>query len=377
MPFRQRKAFRYRVDNSIRSAMRVILRSIIPQHRDQRPEFESISKILIVRASFRLGDSMFAVPAVLAFRKGYPTATIDFVGAPLSKALFKDLPIDHHFTLTRRFPDSSWYYPRLFRRLRSMHYDLAVDVSCSQSGMGAVLVGVSGARLRIGMRGKWDHWFNVAVPKSPERNKYVALEHFLQSLGLEYPSTVPWLPISALDKAKAKQKIDQLRQNGPTRPTVGVFVGGRKTWDKRWPVINFCQLIVALSAEAVNVIVFTGPEEKDLRIQYRTLLNPGPPVVFETSLTDFAAMLSNCDLFVTCDSGPMHLAYSLGIRTVAIFLHNTFGHWAPPARLCRVVYTSTGTTPENVLTACREELSVLPREGKQSNVSEPAMSHTA
>jgi len=53
-------------------------------------------------------------------------------------------------------------------------------------------------------------------------------------------------------------------------------------------------------------------------------LDSGTAKVFESSPIDFAAMVSNCDLFVTCDSGRMHLACALNTRTVAIFSKSEF-----------------------------------------------------
>ena len=344
---RRTGAVRYRIDYCIRTAMRFVLRNISPQNEEQRAEFKGVKKILVVRASFRLGDTMFAVPALLAVRKRYPTARIDFVGGPFSKSLFKDLWLDNFFTLTKRFPNSSWYYPHLLWLVRSVGYDLAVDVSCSQSAMGAVLVVVSGARYRVGTKGKWDQGLNVRVPKSPKKNKYAALEHFLQHLGLKSLSALPWFPLSPEDRESAKAKMDALCRN-PTNPTVGVFVGGRKTWGKRWSVENFCEVIRSLSAGHVNVIVFTGPEENDVRMKYRYRLRP-IPVVFEPSLTKFAAMLSHCDLVLTSDSGPVHLAYSLGVKTIAIFLQNNIERWAPAADLCRVLCRSDDINPQDVL----------------------------
>src|SRR5215470_11921776 len=90
---------------------------------------ESIERILLVRGNFRMGDSLLASPAILVFRKHFPGAVIDFVGSPMSRALFQNLPIDRHYEITRRFPDASWSYFALLRRLRAARYDLAVDVS--------------------------------------------------------------------------------------------------------------------------------------------------------------------------------------------------------------------------------------------------------
>jgi protein-S-isoprenylcysteine O-methyltransferase Ste14 len=133
-------------------------------------------------------------------------------------------------------------------------------------------------------------------------------------------------------------------------------VGGRKTWGKRWPVKNFCQLIAALYCRGVNVVTFFGPEEKDWIGFFRDALDPGIPLVFEPSCRAFAAMVSNCDLFVTCDSGPMHLSCGLGVRTVAIFQKHNFDHWGPPPALARIVYQAGGPPVEEVLKGCLAEL---------------------
>src|ERR1051325_2134575 len=58
---------------------------------------EPIRKILLVRGNFRMGDSVLASPAIFLFRENFPDATIDFVGSPMSRALFRNLPIDRHY----------------------------------------------------------------------------------------------------------------------------------------------------------------------------------------------------------------------------------------------------------------------------------------
>jgi ADP-heptose:LPS heptosyltransferase len=119
-------------------------------------------------------------------------------------------------------------------------------------------------------------------------------------------------------------------------------------------VSNFCQVISALYRDGVKVVVFIGPEEKDLSEGLRNALDLNIPIIAETELRQFAAMVSNCDLFVTGDSGPMHLAYALGTPTIAIFLYPNFDRWGPPG--ARIVYQSGGPSPEDVLGVCREEL---------------------
>jgi len=357
----QVKSFRYSLNQKIRRIVKWVMRRVTIRSSDKLLDLhaDEIKKILLVRATFRMGDSVLATPAISVFRKNFPNARIDFVGAPISRTLFQNLPIDHHFSITRRYPQSSWDYPALIKQLRSVGYDVAVDVSCSQSAMGSFIVGFSRARYRVGLRGEWDRWFNVRIPRPPEKNKYRILSAFLKALGLHSVETRSWLALSSAEKEEGRKKIREVI-TWDRAPTVGVFVGGRKTWAKRWPIENFCQLITTLYWHGVNVVTFVGPEEKSLIGFFRDALEPAIPLVFEPSSRDFAAMVSSCDLFVTCDSGPMHLACALGTRTIGIFQHPNFDHWGPPPTLGRIVYQPGGCSVEEVLRTCQLELSHKP-----------------
>jgi heptosyltransferase III len=354
------KIFRYLLNQKLRWAAHWAMRLLIWRWEEQPIDLhhQELERILIVRATFRLGDSILAIPAILWFRKLFPHARIDFLGAPISAKLFENLPIDNCFTITRRYPGSGLDYPRLLRKLRLVGYDLAVDVSCSQSAMGSFLIGLSGARFKVGLKGKWDQWFNVRIPRPSETNKYKILPAFLRNLGLEADVTLPSVALAKAEIAEARQKFSALLRSNSASKTVAVFVGGRKGWDKRWPIENFCQVITALRSQGLNVLTFVGPEEKDSVGYFRDALGFDIPLVFEPSIRAFAAMIANCDLFVTCDSGPMHMACGLGIHTVAIFQHLDFNRWGPPSSIARVVFKPGGPSAMEVFRACLEELSI-------------------
>ncbi len=352
------KAFRYALNEKIRRLATRMTGLITARSKEEQLDLykERIEKILLVRATFRMGNSVLATPAISVFRKNFPNARIDFVGAPISRTLFQNLPIDHHFSITRRYPQSSWDYLVLIKQLRSVAYDLAVDVSCSSSAMGSFIVGFSRARFRAGLRGRQDQWFNVRIPRPPEKNKYRILPAFLGAVGLQTQEVLSSLMLSPADKEEGRRKIETLV--GQDRgPIIGVFVGGRKSWGKRWPIENFCQLITALSRHGVYVVTFFGPDEKKIIGFFRRELQSDIPLVFEPSPWNFAAMVSNCDLFITCDSGPMHLACAVGVRTVSIFLSPNFDHWAPPPNMGQIVYQPEGVSATEVLKISLAELS--------------------
>jgi ADP-heptose:LPS heptosyltransferase/protein-S-isoprenylcysteine O-methyltransferase Ste14 len=359
------KIFLYSLNKKIRGIVKWMMFLDTTKTRERGLDLhkEQVERILLVRPSSRMGHLVLATPGIFLFRKSFPNARIDFLGSPVSEKLFRNLPIDHHFCI-RRFPLSFWAYVALIKRIRSAGYDLAVDLSCSELGTSSFIVRFSGARFRAGLQGEWDRWFNVRIPRPPEENRYTILPAFLRSLGLGgIQETLPSLLLSSAEKEEGNKRIETLvRQD--RGPIVGIFVGGRKSKGKRWSMKNFCQLITALYLQGVNVVTFFGPDEKNLIGFFTDTLDSGIPLIFELSPRHFAAMVANLDLFITCDSGPMHLACALGTRTVAIFQNRNFDRWGPPSNLAKIVHQPGGCSAEEVFTVCLEELFLDPAPAK-------------
>jgi heptosyltransferase-3 len=210
----------------------------------------------------------------------------------------------------------------------------------------------------VGREGKWDFWYDVKIPKPAEPNKYRLLPAFVAAMGLEADEVLPKVILSPEEIAAA---TGVLRAMGidERASIVGVFVGARKRYGKRWPESNFVRLIQSLTARRARVIAFVGPEEQGLMAYFEGNLPPDTPVIYEPSLRKFAAMVSRCDLFVTCDSGPMHLACALGVRTVALFLKSDFRRWGPPSANARILHDPEGVSLEKVEASCLAELSLL------------------
>jgi lipopolysaccharide heptosyltransferase II len=350
-------ALRYRLDRSVRALVMWVINRITPISIEQSVDFrrQDIKKILLVRGLFRMGDLILATPAILLFRENFPTARIDFVGSVLSKALFQGLPLDHHYEVYRSFPKVLWSYVALLKRIRSGSYDLAVDVSGSNSAMGAFIVGLSAARFRVGLKGKWDRWFNVRLQRPATINKYQNLPELIASMGLVSRVLFPKIVLAAAEIEEGRMRIQSLLPRG-TAPIVGVFVGGRKTRGKRWAKENFLEVVIQLRGDGVRPIIFVGPEEQDMIPYFQEALGHRTPVIFEPNARIFASLLANCHLFVACDSGPVHLACALRVRTIAIFLRKDFYRWGPPNDLGRIVCRDAGAAVEDVLEMCLHEL---------------------
>ena len=333
-----------------------LMTRLTPDLRDERFELQpqKIRKILIVRSVFRMGDAILATPAIWLFRNNFPAAQIDFVGPPISRRLFENLPIDSHYAICKTFPRAGWSYIALLKQLRATSYDLAFDASGSSAALGAFIIGFSGARLRVGLSGRWDRWFNVRLQRPATLNKYYTVPELIGSLGLESRRIYPKLLLAPAEIKEGRSRIQSLVRRAEA-PIVGVFVGGRKARGKRWRKENFAELARRLGGAGTQPLIFIGPEERDWLAYFQRESAGVTPTIFEPDVRKFAALVANCNLFVACDGGPVHLACALRVRTVAIFFASDANRWGPPAQLGRIV-SGEDASVDAVLEACREEL---------------------
>lgn len=101
-------------------------------------------------------------------------------------------------------------------------------------------------------------------------------------------------------------------------PVVGVFPGAHAP-ARRWPADRFAGLGGRLAGLGARVVVLGGPHEAELTARVAAAAAGALDAGGRTDLVDLAALLSLCDLVVTNDTGPMHLAGAVGARTVSLW----------------------------------------------------------
>ena len=114
-----------------------------------------------------------------------------------------------------------------------------------------------------------------------------------------------------------------LRQCGvePAGRLVALSPGAYFGPAKRWPADCFASLADRLIAEQrVEVLILGGPEERWIAEKIQSLMRQrGHILVGQTELEDLIGLISRCQLFVTNDSGPMHLSAALDVPQIALF----------------------------------------------------------
>lgn len=281
------------------------------------PPPADIHRLLIVKTS-SIGDVIHALPVVQAIRQGLPHAAVDWVVRARSADVLRGNPwVDKlHVLPDRPSIGDLW---ALRNTLRAARYGLALDMQGLL--LSGVITRLSGAPLRVGWdRDREGNALFLTHPIVPggarDRHEVDLLYGFAGALGVpadhaEFTSQ-PYLAADGADRAAG------WLSNLP-RPRVALNVGAGRAY-KRWPLERWGELASALGAAGVGLI-FVGDKSDALDV---ARITPGLPPRFvdvsgKTTLRELASVLAACDLLVSGDSGPMHLAVAVGTPVVALF----------------------------------------------------------
>lgn len=289
-------------------------------------------RLLLVMPTW-LGDCVMATPTLRAVRGLWPEAHIAVLIrdtlAPIVEALPAiDQVIAHHKGRGTPAPDATRGGPiRLVRRLAGMNFDLAVLLP--NSFRAAALVAMAGIKRRVGYDrdGRGLLLTDHLLPRKtagrftpvPTLDYYLALARYL---GCDNPDPVMRLATRPADDARAGRLLQDLGHgDDATRPLVLLNPGAQKP-TKRWPAERFAQLGDRLRERYDADIAITGsPAERGV-LEAVIGASRGPVFNLPARGMDLhllKAVTRRCDLMVTNDTGPRHIAAAFGVPVVTLF----------------------------------------------------------
>jgi heptosyltransferase-2 len=262
------------------------------------------------------------LPALRAIRKAMPGDRIHLLVKPSVSDVFVNNPdIDEIILYDERY-DGITGKLRLLRSLRRMNFSKAIAL---QNAFEAALISfLSGIPKRIGYdRDGRGFLLTDPIPYNGEDRSTHHIKYFLQLLrkaGLEAQPSEPWIYLTLEERFIARQKL-----SGLGRPIVGLNPGAAFGSAKRWPAERFASVADKVISELNgSAVVFGSAAETDTADEILALSGHprGERIVSlagQTSLRELAALISECDVLVTNDSGPMHMGYAVKTPLVAIF----------------------------------------------------------
>jgi len=331
---KMRKEFEKRGKSFLMQVLRVFIRNKPIQ---DKIDLSSIKNILVIRQDDRIGNPILTTPLLLSLRKNFPQAKISFLASRVSAELFSGSKLVDELLILekKRYIRNPLAFILKFLNLRKKRFDLAFDCSDENqiSFSHGMWIYLSGAKYRVGhKREKSDLFLNVEVPPV-NRTRHAADMH-LDLLRFLIPGVSEELPFLEVKREEEKYVRNYLEKMSirDENVLVGINLGG--TGEKRWDSKNFIELGNRLKEkEKVKVVYIWGPQEKDLvkDLKVSGVLSEIFP------LPRLSALLKRCNLFITSDSGIMHLSSAVGTPTLAIFIHSDSQKFGPKGKKDRVM----------------------------------------
>ena len=286
-------------------------------------------RILIWKLS-ALGDVILVTPSLRAIRRQFPHSHITLaVGRAAYEVIARCPYVNDILIYDPRGKDRGLHrFFAFIHRLKQDQYDLSIDLQNSRRSH--ILAFLAGIPVRVGYRRKcgWLLSRAVRLPRvvlTPIAHQQYLLRHVGVSPG--DPALELWP--SPLDEEQAARILSQASGKAG-RSIVGMHPGGSVRWKtKRWDVQRWASLIDALAKQNVSVVVTGGSNERALGEAITRLTRSNPLIAIgETRLLELACLIKRCDVFVTHDTAPLHLAAAVGTPILALF-----GPTDPPRHL--------------------------------------------
>jgi heptosyltransferase-2 len=278
---------------------------------------QGLTRVLVIRLS-SLGDILLTTPVLRVLREHYPAARIDF----LTKTAYQDVLRANPCVDRLLLMEPQQGLREILLRLRQTRYDVVIDLqrtlrSCllyrgllTQRKLAYTKHTIRRALLvHLG--------WNTLQAMTPVPELYMAP---LRCLGVAAPLPPLEMHLTA-ESQEAMQAYRQQELPGSlARPLLAVAPGAR--WStKRWPIERFAAVAQALAQARQAAVVVLGSAE-DASLAQELCQQLSVPVLNSAgklSLMHAAALLQQCHLLLSNDSGLMHMATALRVPVVAIF----------------------------------------------------------
>lgn len=292
-----------------------------------------MNKILVIRLK-GLGDIINLLPSLKILRNNFKESNITLL---CQKPFGEIIPPELNIKTIQISPNAGIYTMlQLIKNIRKQRYDILFDLYCNSRT--AIISLLSNIKKRIGFnyRIRKYAYTDIYTPKDP--NKFLAnlFADFFAEFGIN----------GQLERIKpyfSKQDLDNVKRNLKNKLYSGGLILGINPFttypSKRWPWEYYIEIVkkwyLCLGEPA---IIFYGPSEYS-EAEYLHKLLPNSTILPEiNSLREYVALVSLCNLFITADTGPMHIAASLDVPTVAIFGPTTRRAVAPTSEKHLIVY---------------------------------------
>ncbi len=295
----------------------------------------TLREILVLRLD-RIGDVLMSLPAIAALRAAAPQARLRLAVGGWSESIARGFPVDEVLVWSApwvgRPAEGAEGWGALLRKARGLRedrLDLALDLQGDLRA--SLLLWATRATRRVGYANTGGDYLLTEVVPLDETVSWVEQNQRAVKVALGggsggptadrdgLPSAPPVDPLTPADRVFAETFLREAGLLG-RRPLVGLHPsGGRRI--KEWPIERWRDVAARLQIERGAFVLVTGTAaDRELARRFAEGL-PRPPVDLTGRLDvrQSLAVIARLQLFLSSDTGPMHLACAAGTPSVSVF----------------------------------------------------------
>jgi len=302
---------------------------------------QSPRNILVIRTD-RIGDVVLTTPALGAIRRHFPEARISLLVSAFTADLVRGHPdVDEVMVDDRSGRHAGWMgFCRLLGHIRRKKFDIVINFHTKKRTN--LLSFFAGIPRRIGYANeKFGCLLTDRIPDDrPQGHKHEARYclDLLQCLGVpQDQELVLRIALQTAAQHEAGQVLASLQAKTGLQKIVALHLGASCP-SKRWPIAYFADVVREISRRYPAVFCVLGTQDQaDLVAAIRNELGVSASVIHDllgrTSVALMCSLIRRCDLLISNDSGPVHVAAALGVPVISIFTRNQPGinpeRWRP------------------------------------------------
>ena len=282
---------------------------------------------VILRLPNWVGDIVMATPALIALRKGWPDSHITVMGKETSRALLEGMALwDSFIPFNRTGKDAgTGGFLKAASRVRKERFDTGIILPNSLSS--ALLFALGGVKERVGYnRHGRKALLTYPVPARRVKGRFIPVpmvDYYLKLLearGIKPAARHTKLTVTEED-AKWAGELWDTRGLSDGQPVIAVTPGAAFGPSKQWIPEYFADLSDRLRETLhAHVLFLPGPGEEALMAEIDRACQISPDILLpsETPLNRLKAVIDRCNLLLTNDTGPRHIAVALDTPVVVV-----------------------------------------------------------
>jgi heptosyltransferase-2 len=316
-----------------------ILKKVLAVSENPDKNLGDVKKILIIRQHNQLGDMLAGVSLFRAVKEKYPQSHLTLLSS-----------IDNYYGVVKNkmidelvvFDKSKMFNPivllSFFKKIRQEFDLVIVPVTVSISFTSNFIARMSNSKIRIGPKsldGKsndsayfFDRRVDIDWRKHPDSNVSEHILEIVKPFGIDTKDLSSEISFDESDNIAAKKFISEIKQNSKSI-LIGLHVGAGKP-QNRWSLKKYVELIEKLNRSFNCTFYLTGSDTDSEELNFvisnsQVRLNK----YLNKQIPQVAALISNSNLFITNDTGIMHVAGTTTTSQISLFGPTNPFNWAP------------------------------------------------